>query len=96
MRESTVERYFINAVENKANGLAWKFTSPNRRGVPDRLVVLPEGRVWFVELKAPGEEISKQQHKRIQELLSKGALVRIISSKDDVDAFIREVCYGKI
>lgn len=40
MLESTIESRFVNAVE-KAGGLAYKITSPNRRGVPDRLVLYP-------------------------------------------------------
>lgn len=40
MLESAIERKFVNAVE-KAGGLAYKIISPNRRGVPDRLVLYP-------------------------------------------------------
>ena len=45
-----------------------KFTSPGFDGVPDRLVLLPLGRMAFVELKAPGKEPRPLQLRRIQEL----------------------------
>ena len=54
MRESQVEKHLAKRVA-ALGGLCWKFVSPNLRGVPDRIVVMPEGRVFFVELKAPGE-----------------------------------------
>ncbi len=53
MRESELERKFCRLV-GQSGGKAYKFTSPGNSGVPDRLVVLPEGRIGFVELKQGG------------------------------------------
>ena len=36
---------------NEMGGLFYKFVSPGNDGVPDRIAVLPGGRVWFIELK---------------------------------------------
>ena len=53
MREKVIEQKLVQAVK-KAGGLAIKFTSPGLSGMPDRLVILPESPVSFVEVKAPG------------------------------------------
>ena len=55
MREKTIEQKFRAAVK-AAGGLAVKFTSPGFDGVPDRLALLPDGKMAFVEIKAPGEK----------------------------------------
>ena len=55
MREVEIEKELVREVR-KAGGWAFKFVSPGRCGIPDRIVVLPEGRVCFVELKAPKEK----------------------------------------
>lgn len=52
VREDVIERHLVNEVK-KAGGIAYKFTSPGRRGVPDRIVLLPNGKIIFVECKAP-------------------------------------------
>ena len=51
MREKTVENKLVKAVK-ALGGLAPKFISPGFDGVPDRLVLLPKGRIAFIELKA--------------------------------------------
>lgn len=71
-------------------GVAYKFTSPSRRGVPDRLCLFPNERMMFVELKAPGSVTSKLQdheHRRIEFL---GQRVDVIDSKEKVDRLIKE------
>lgn len=60
MREREVERRLVTAVK-KRGGLAPKFTSPGLDGVPDRLVLLPDGRLAFVEVKAPGQKMRPLQ-----------------------------------
>lgn len=52
MREKQVEQALVKAV--KANGgICPKFVSPGLSGVPDRLVLMPNGQIGFVEVKAP-------------------------------------------
>ena len=55
MRERDVERYLRERVK-QLGGRAYKFVSPGNNGVPDRIVMLPGGKLFFVELKAPGKE----------------------------------------
>ncbi len=50
MKESTIEARLVREVK-KRGGLCYKFVSPDNAGVPDRIVITPEGRTIFVELK---------------------------------------------
>lgn len=56
MHEKEVEQKLVKAVK-LAGGFCLKFTSPGFDGVPDRLVLLPKGRMAFIELKAPGKKM---------------------------------------
>ena len=70
MDEKTVERELVKRVKEEG-GIAYKFTSPNRRSVPDRLCLLPGGNILFVECKAPGKKPTKLQageHERLRAL----------------------------
>ncbi len=93
MLEKDVERYLKKEVE-KMNGYAYKFISPGNSGVPDRIVLLPIGRIVFVELKRPGGKTTLLQDKQIEKIRSKGFVVRVMHSKDEVDDFIEEVKNG--
>lgn len=55
MREKTVEQKLVKAVKNRG-GICPKLVCPGFDGMPDRLVLLPDGKVGFVEVKAPGEK----------------------------------------
>ena len=55
MREKIIEEKLTKAVKQNG-GVCWKFTSPGTAGVPDRIVLMPGGRIAFVEVKAPGEK----------------------------------------
>lgn len=60
MKESTIEKHLVTQVK-ALGGMAYKFTSPAHRGVADRVVCLPDGQTWFVELKAPNGRLSELQ-----------------------------------
>jgi len=45
-------------------GIAAKFVSPGFDGVPDRLVLLPKGKMAFIELKAKGKKLRPLQKKK--------------------------------
>ena len=90
MQESILEKRFRLTVK-KYGGQALKFTSPGKRGVPDRLVLLPEGKAIFVEMKAPGKPLEPLQKKRADELRMLGFEVYKIDSISDIENFVMEV-----
>ncbi|MDN8068788.1 hypothetical protein [Burkholderia vietnamiensis] len=89
MLEKTVETYLVDRVR-AAGGDAYKFTSPQRRSVPDRIVAFPPGRLYFVELKRPGNKPTKAQLREHERLRALGCDVRVIDSREAVDTFVRE------
>jgi hypothetical protein len=87
--ERIIEEYLREEVK-KIGGKAYKFISPGNDGVPDRMVVLPGGRISFVELKTIDGKLTVLQQKCINELRKLDFDVRVINSKDLVDSFIKE------
>ncbi|CAM7597842.1 VRR-NUC domain-containing protein [Morganella morganii subsp. morganii] len=81
VREDVIERHLVSEVK-KAGGIAYKFVSPGRRAVPDRLVLLPGGKIIFVECKAPGEKPRPDQLREHARLLALGHQVVVLDSKD--------------
>lgn len=84
MRERDIEAHLVKRVKERG-GVSYKFTSPQRRSVPDRLVLMPRGILNFVECKAPGckpTEAQAREHARIREL---GFLVVVIDSLEGVE-----------
>lgn len=88
MRESQIEKRLADKIKF-LGGLCWKFTSPNMRGVPDRVVILPQGKVVWVELKRPGAIPTAQQLRRHRELWKRGHAVVVLDSIESVDTFIQ-------
>ena len=73
--ESKLERRLVREVQ-LIGGRAYKFTSPARPGVPDRLIVLPpHGFQCFVELKAPEGRVSRLQRHELNKLAAMGVTV---------------------
>jgi len=90
--ESQIENYLCTRVK-KLGGIAYKFTSPGRRSVPDRLCLLPTGIAIFVELKAPGKQPTPKQAREHEKLRAMGHRVEIIDTHDGVDDFINHLRY---
>lgn len=86
MRESELERRFCHEVE-KGGGMPLKFVSPNFRGVPDRVVLLPRAHVVFAEIKRPGEKLRPLQIYRKEQLERLGFTVWVIDSAAKVTEF---------
>ena len=90
MSEKSTEQKLVKAVKAKG-GLAPKFVSPGFDGVPDRIVLLPRGRIAFVELKANGRKLRPLQVKRKRQLESLGFLVYCIDSPDQIGGILDEI-----
>lgn len=94
--ESDLEQKIVNYVE-KLGGKAWKWVSPGRRGVPDRIIFLPGGIIIFAELKRPGlsDGRSPQQKKVAAILESLGATVWRVSDFEEFKNDIQAVLLSK-
>jgi hypothetical protein len=86
MIERDVEQALVRRVK-AMGGLCEKFTSPGRRSVPDRLVTLPNGRIVFVELKAPKKKPTENQIRDHERRRALGCDVRVIDNVEDANAF---------
>ena len=90
MREKTIEQKLVQAVKAKG-GIAPKFVSPGFSGVPDRLILLPDGKCGFVEVKAPGEKPRPLQKSRIRLLRGLGFLVFILDDESQIPHILSEI-----
>ena len=80
-RENLIEKHLVAEVK-KAGGGAFKFVSPGRRPVPGRIVLLPGGRLVFVECKAPGKPPRTDQQREHERLRALGFAVVVLDSKN--------------
>jgi len=86
--EAAVERRLAKEVK-ATGGICWKLSAAWVAGTPDRLCLLPGGRVIFVEVKAPGKKPRKLQlliHKKLRAL---GFRVEVIDTIEGVLTFIQ-------
>lgn len=90
MREKYIETKLVKAVKSM-DGLALKFVSPGFDGVPDRLVLLPGGKIAFIELKAPGETLRPLQVRRKRQLEGLGFLVYCIDGPEQIGGILDEI-----
>lgn len=76
----------------RANGyLFYKFSSPAKRGVPDRIAIAPNGRIGFLELKAKGKKPTNLQVKEIQVLLEQNCEANWFDNYDDAITFLKRL-----
>jgi hypothetical protein len=85
--EKQVEAHFVKSVR-RIGGVAYKFTSPAHRGVADRVVCLPDGQTWFVELKTEGGRLSPLQKVFAAEMARMNQKYVCLWNKEQVDEFI--------
>ena len=77
MREKQIEQKLARAVKAHG-GLCPKLVSPGMDGMPDRMALLPEGRIVFVEVKAPGKKPRPLQVRRHEQLRVLGFRVFVL------------------
>ena len=90
MREKQIENKLATEAK-KLGGIALKFVSPSFDGMPDRLVLIPDGHIAFVELKAPGKKPRPLQLSRHRLLRSMGFRVYIIDSVEQIGGMLDEI-----
>ena len=90
IRESAIEAHLVRKVR-AAGGIAYKWISPGRAGVPDRIVVLPGAYSVFVELKSPGAKPDAHQLREHQRLMKLGMRVVVIDTMEGVDQLMDKV-----
>lgn len=91
MREKTLEGKLVRAVR-ALGGIAPKLVSPGFDGMPDRLLLLPGGRIAFAELKAPGKKPRPLQLRRKRQLEALGFRVYVIDHPDRIGGVLDELC----
>ena len=90
MREKKIEQALVSAVRQRG-GLCPKWVSPGLDGVPDRIILLPDGKAAFAELKAPGEKPRPLQAARIRRLRALGYKVYVIDNTGMIGGVLDEV-----
>ena len=90
MREKTIEQKLSDEVKKKG-GLALKFTSSTFIGMPDRIVLIPDGKIGFVEVKAPGEVPRPLQKSRIRMLKRMGFKVYVLDEERQIGGIIDDI-----
>ena len=90
MREKEIEQKLIKEVK-KQGGICPKWVSPGFDGVPDRIVLLPDGKIAFVEVKASGEKprpLQKARHRLLEKL---GFRVFVLDDQEKIGGMIDEI-----
>ena len=90
MREKIIEQLLVKAVKN-SGGIAPKLVSPGFDGMPDRLVLLPGGKIGFVEVKAPGKEPRPLQVARHGLLRRLGFKVYVLDATEQIGGILYEI-----
>lgn len=90
MREKAIEQKLVKAVK-MLGGFAPKFVSPGNDGMPDRMLLMPGGRIAFVETKAPGETLRPLQRKRKKQLEALGFKVYVIDRPEKITEILEEI-----
>ena len=94
MREKQIEQQLVKAVK-AAGGMCPKLVSPGTDGMPDRMILMPEGRIVFVEVKAPGQKPRPLQMLRMEQLQLMGFRVFILDHEGQIPAIIEEAMDGE-
>ena len=90
MREKETERKLVRAVK-RVGGICPKFVSPGMDGMPDRMILLPGGKIGFVEAKAPGRKPRILQVRRHRQLRNLGFPVFILDDPEQIPSILVEV-----
>ncbi len=90
MREKFIEQKLVKAVK-ESGGICPKLISPGTDGMPDRMILMPEGRIGFVEVKSQGKKPRQLQIKRIRQLRKLGFMVFVLDGTEQIGGIIDEI-----
>jgi hypothetical protein len=90
VREKAIERKLVQAAK-EAGGMAPKLACPGTAGMPDRIVLMPHGKVAFVEVKRPGERPRPLQAARIEALRRLGFTVYVLDDVEQIGGIVRDL-----
>lgn len=89
MIEKNIENYLKEEIE-KRDGICIKLDSSSEKGLPDRLCILPYGKVIFIETKRPQKnKVSKYQNYVIEKINSLGSKAYFVSTKEEIDIILK-------
>ncbi len=90
MTEAQIEARMVRMVRERG-GLCYKFVSPGNPGVPDRIIIAPDGRTVYVELKTYVGRLARIQKYQIEQMKKLGADVRVAKGWEAARAIVEEV-----
>jgi len=90
IKEDAIEEELVRKV-HELGGRCEKVQVIGRRGFFDRLVILPGGKIIFVEVKRPrGGKFAEHQRRYAEEYKALGAAVALIRSWEDIHRLLNE------
>lgn len=95
MLERELEKILVSEVK-KLGGRAYKWVSPGNDGVPDRIVIFPDRKPIFVELKTDKGKLSPLQKVQIDRLLKLGQYVTVVKGIDGLSQFFQDCGYEDV
>ena len=90
MREKQIEQKLVRTVKARG-GICSKLVCPGMDGMPDRMVLVPHGRIGFVEVKAPGRRPRTLQLRRHEQLRALGFQVYVLDSAEKVGDILKAI-----
>ena len=90
MREKIIEQKLVQSVKAHG-GICPKLVCPGMAGMPDRLVLLLDGKMGFVEVKAPGEKPRPLQAARHRILSWLGYKVFVLDDSEEIEGIVNEI-----
>ena len=90
MNEKILERKLVSAVK-MMGGICPKFISPGLDGVPDRIILLPDGHIGFAEIKTTGQKMRPLQIRRKKQFEKLGFSVFLLNGPEQIGGIIDEI-----
>lgn len=90
MREKVIEKNLVDEIK-KLGGLCLKFNSQSMVGIPDRIILLNNKRICFVETKASHKTLRPIQVSVKRKLESLGFKVYVVDTIEKVKEVVDEI-----